>query len=44
LRDAGHGPLDELLAPLHRFAPKRVIAAGFREGSFENGAGRGCSV
>lgn len=44
LRVPRNGRLDELLAPLHRFAPRRVIAAGFREGSFENGAGRGCSV
>lgn len=39
-----HPRLDELLAPLHRFAPQKVIAANFREGSFENGAGPNCSV
>jgi acetoacetate decarboxylase len=36
--------LDALLAPLHRFGPREVIAVNFREGGFENGAGAGCSV
>lgn len=44
LRRPEHPRLDELLAPLHRFAPEKVIAANFREGGFENGAGPNCSV
>jgi hypothetical protein len=44
LRKPANLRLDALLAPLHRFAPARIIAANFREGSFENGAGPNCSV
>ena len=39
-----NGRLDDLLAPLHRFAPRRVLAVHFREGSFDNGAGPHCQV
>jgi hypothetical protein len=44
LRRPRNPRLDELLAPLHRFAPKKVIACNFREGGFENGAGESCTV
>lgn len=44
LRQPSNPRVEELLAPLHRFAPGEVLAANFREGGFDNGAGANCSV
>lgn len=44
LRRPVNARLDELLAPLHRFAPRRIMACNFREGGFDNGAGENCTV
>jgi len=31
--------LDDLLAPLHRYAPRRLLCVNYREGGFDNGVG-----